>query len=248
MGLIDFHAHLEASLPASDRLLAAADRYQIEQIAVVAGRLLTPQVLSRQMANGCGQAVEAPNRELLQICHTSGGRLLPFYFANPHSTVNEYVAIGAEFVGLKLGPAIHGIALTDASNRMFIEMAQQFQHPVYLHCLPRVGFDVEALRRLACVYPRVQFILGHAGIGNCDFHAVDGIREFSNIAFETSGGFSSVVTYALSQLGRERILFGTEYPLQDPSLEIAKMRSVDLSESQLNENARRLLKLEVARG
>ncbi len=243
MGLIDFHAHMAPTEEARDRLLAMMDRLSITQSGVVAGGLCTPQQISLQINTSTGCNVSARNQEILQLCG-SDRRLLPFYFANPYEYCDDYLQGGQEYYGLKLGPAIHGVALTDKRNQALIFSAQSFGHPVYLHCLSQTGFDTDALLTLAKKFPLVNFVLGHAGIGNCDFFAVDHIRPYANIYFETSGGFSSVIKYAVDRLGIGRILFGSEYPLQEPSLEITKMEVLGLSLETLSQNASALLRLE----
>ncbi len=242
MGRIDFHAHLEPTVASRQSLLASMDKNAISQCAVVAGGVASVRDLSRQITLGGGGNFLVPNRALLDACAPTEGRLMPFYFANPFAPIDEYRALGPQFFGLKLGPAIHGVALIDVRNRAYLEVARTLGHCVYLHCLARPGFDIAALVSLLMAYPEVPFVLGHAGIGNCDFFAVDAIAAYPNAYFETSGGFSSVVRYALQTLGHGRLLFGSEYPLQDPSLEIYKTQVTGLSENQLNDNARRLLR------
>jgi uncharacterized protein len=241
MELIDFHAHLEPTVLAREKLLASMERNGVIQCAVVAGRVASPKALSRNITEGGGGSFPVPNRELLDACAPTLGKLLPFYFANPFESTDEYRSIGRQFFGLKLGPAIHGVALNDERNLRYIEEAASFGHCVYLHCLPRPDFDIAALVGLLQAFPNVPIVLGHAGVGNCDFFAVDAIAPFPNAYFETSGGFSSVVRYAVQTLGADRVIFGTEYPLQDPCLEILKVTVTGLSERRLNENARRLL-------
>jgi predicted TIM-barrel fold metal-dependent hydrolase len=99
--------------------------------------------------------------------------------------------------------------------------------------------------RLARRHPRAELILGHAGIGNFDLHAVELLQPEANLSFETSGGFSWVAKHAVEKLGAERVLFGSEYPLQDPFLELEKLKRLGLGPSELTlvlgGNIRRLL-------
>lgn len=241
MGLIDFHAHLHASISARTALLSRMDSVGITHSVVVAGGVISPLDLSRQILDVQELNLPTPNRAVSDLCGASEGRLLPFFFANPHEPVTQYQQSAHLFFGLKLGPTVHGIALNDRRHLPYLEVAGLNNHPVYLHCLSRPGFDVAALVEIAQLFPKIVFILGHAGIGNCDFQAVDRIKDQKNIYFETSGGFSSVISHAVKELGADRILFGSEYPLQAPEIELTKMNCVGLSESQLNANAQRAL-------
>lgn len=237
MAFIDFHAHLHPTPLALEKLLKTMERLEVEKAVVVAGGVVAPTDLF-----GETKPSPVPNAEVRTLCEQSHGRLIPFYFVDPFASSQEYAREGHRFFGIKLGPAVHGVEILDSRYGRYLQLAEKFGHAVYLHCLPRPGFEVSALTQLSERHPSLTFILGHAGIGNCDFKAVQLIKEHSNIYFETSGGFSSVISFAIEQLGIERILFGTEYPLQSPEIELTKMRCLNINPEVLNENARRVLK------
>lgn len=239
--VIDFHAHLLPTREGRERLLRAMEENAISQAVVVAGGVVSPHDLSEQIALGGGSGASAANESVRELCEETRGKLLPFYFANPHVAPNEYQVRGSLFYGLKLGPAVHGVELNDPRNHAYIAIAERFQHSVYLHCLSRPGFDTRSLLRLSSHFPKVIFVLGHAGIGNCDFYSVDQIAAEENIYFETSGGFSSVIGYALNKLGEDRVLFGSEFPLEGPEVELAKYRRLNVDMVKLSTNALRLL-------
>ncbi len=241
MGLIDFHAHLHPNEKALEILLDSMRRNEIDKTVVVAGGVLPFPILSRNIALGGEVDAYVDNCKIRALCDDAEGKLFPFYFANPHRSTEEYKEIGSGFHGLKLAPIVHGVPLNDPRHHEFLKVARKFQHPVYMHCLPRSGFDIEAFRDLALNFPDVSIILGHGGVNTADFYAVDRICEIPNTFFETSGPFYSVVTYAAKKLGLDRILFGTEHPLQAARVEVEKIRATGLPLEQLNCNARRLL-------
>jgi predicted TIM-barrel fold metal-dependent hydrolase len=205
------------------------DQCAISHAIVVAGGTVSPLELAENIALGKGLDVAIDNAGIKRATDQSGGRLLPFFFANPRRGTAEYRETGADFLGLKLGPAVHGVPLIDSRTLGLLDVAAEFKHPVYLHCLARAGFTVTDFAGVAAAHPKLTFILGHAGVGNADFHAIQLIRDIPNIYFETSGGFSAVVRTAIRELGAERVLFGTEYPLQHPAVEIAKFEHLGLS-------------------
>ncbi len=227
--IIDAHAHLSLRPGAREQLLAAMDLAKIEKVVVVGGGLVTPKELSDGIANGTPHKGGFDNQRLLKVIGDQAHRIFPFYFANPWESTEDYSRIGSQFYGLKLGPAVHGIRLCDPRNLAFVEMAEKFKHTIYLHCLDREGFRVENLVELGQRFPTVSFILGHGGISQVDFRAVDLIRDFENIYFETSGVFTATIKYAAVQLGANRILFGSEYPLQDSRVETTKSECLDFN-------------------
>ncbi|GAA5076514.1 amidohydrolase family protein [Nocardia iowensis] len=228
--VFDAHAHLAPGPEAVARLIETMDRCRIDRAVVVAGGAITPDQLSRQLIEGGYVATDADNDAVLAGCDRSGGRLVPFFFANPHRGGADYRAHGRHFRGLKLAPSVHGVGLLDERTIALVEQAEGFGHGVYLHCVQRPGFGVAALVTLAERFPAVEFVLGHAGVGDLDLYGIDLIKPRPNVVFETSGGFTFVVKTALDRLGADRVLFGTEYPLQHPDVELAKYRVLDLSE------------------
>ncbi|MBB5873633.1 putative TIM-barrel fold metal-dependent hydrolase [Allocatelliglobosispora scoriae] len=244
--IIDFHARLGAGPAALSRLYAAMDRHGINAAAVAAGGILPPEVLSRQLIDGSHVTTEPDNDAVLAAAEVSAGRLIPVYFANPHTGTGDYTARAGRFRGLELSPAVHGVPLTDPITDDFVQVAWRNGHSVYIVCIIRPGCGVADLADLAKRHPETNFVLGHGGASAIDFYGVNLIEPHPNILFETSGGYSSVLGYALRTLGPGRILFGTEHPLQDPGLELAKFAALGLAEADWHQiaeaNAVRLLK------
>jgi uncharacterized protein len=228
--VFDAHAHLAPGAEATDRLLAVMDSCGIDRAVVVAGGAISPDTLSRQIIEGGHVETDANNVAVLASCERSAGRLVPFFFANPHRNAEDYRIHGQRFRGLKLAPSVHGVSLLDERTVALVDEADRLGHGVYLHCIHRPGFGIAELVGLARRFPTVVFVLGHAGVGDLDLYGIDLIKPWDNIVFETSGGYTGVVRAAFSRLGPDRVLFGTEYPLQHPSVELAKYRVLELSE------------------
>lgn len=227
--VLDFHARLVPRPGSLDRMLATMDECGIARAVVCAGGTIDLDRLSRQLIEGGHVESDADNDAVLEACAGSGGRLVPFWFANPHRDPADYRTRAEHFAGLEISPAVHGVTLTEDRTRALVEVAEAVGHSVYLVCLDRPGCRVADLVALASAHPRVQFVLGHSGIGNIDYYAVDLVRSQANVWFETSGGYSSVVRAALERLGPDRLLFGTEYPIQHPRVELAKFEALELS-------------------
>ncbi|MEU0992238.1 amidohydrolase family protein [Streptomyces sp. NPDC005953] len=243
--ILDAHAHLAPGPDATERILTSMKTHGIERTIVVAGAAISPDQLSRQIIEGGHIESDAHNDAVLEGCARSDGRLIPFYFANPHRVASAYRARAHQFRGLKLAPGVHGVPLNDPRTSALVEVAADIGHHVYLHCLQRAGFGVRDLVRLAGRYRHVTFVLGHAGVGDLDFYGIDLIEPLDNILFETSGGYTSVVRAAMDRLGPRRVLFGSEYPLQSPAVELAKFEALDIPPDEWNliawENAIRLI-------
>jgi predicted TIM-barrel fold metal-dependent hydrolase len=229
--VFDFHARLAPRPSALDRLYEVMDRCRIDRAAVAAGGTIGLLRLSRQLVTGEYVDSDADNNNVLAACAASGGRLIPVYFANPHRPVAEYRKRAAEFRGLEISPAVHGVSLADEPVIELVAAAADAGHSVYLVCLSRAGCQVANLVALARRFPDVTFVLGHCGIGNIDYYAVELIAPQPNVMLETSGGYTTVLSAALERLGASRVLFGTEYPLQHPLVELAKYQALGLPEA-----------------
>jgi predicted TIM-barrel fold metal-dependent hydrolase len=227
--VLDFHARLVPRPGAVDRLLSMMDECGIARAVVCAGGLLPLDLLSRQLVEGGHVEADADNEAVRAAAEASDGRLVPFYFANPHRDPARYREAAGGFAGLEVSPAVHGVPLRDARTEALVAVAGEAGHPVYTVCLSRPGSAVADLVALAVTHPSVTFVLGHSGVGNIDYYALDLIAPHPNILLETSGGYSTVVGTALERLGAHRLLFGTEFPLQHPRVELAKFAALDLA-------------------
>ncbi|MEV0776488.1 amidohydrolase family protein [Streptomyces sp. NPDC050428] len=243
--VLDFHMRLAPRPGAAERLLSTLDDCGLERAVVCAGGTIDLDRLSRQLVEGGHVETDADNDAVLETSSGTDGRLVPFFFANPHRPADVYRARAADFRGLEVSPAVHGVGLTDPRVAELVGVAAEFGHPVYAVCLTRPGAGVADLVELARRFPRVSFVLGHSGIGNIDFHALTLIRDEANILLETSGGYTCVAEAALGRLGAGRVVFGSEYPLQHPSVELAKFQALRLPPEQWRQiawdNAHRLL-------
>lgn len=224
--VFDFHARLAPRTGAVDGLVATLDASGIDRAALAAGGTIELSTLSRQLVDGGHVETDAENEAVLAACAGSGGRFVPLYFANPYRPADWYAKRAADFRGLEVSPAVHGVPLTDDRTEALVGVAASVGHPVYVVCLVRPGCGVADLVRLAADHRDATFVLGHSGTGNIDFHAVELIAGHPNILVETSGGYTSVLRAALRTLGPDRLLFGSEYPLQHPDVELAKFDAV----------------------
>jgi uncharacterized protein len=247
---MDFHARLPARAGAAGRLLATMDEHGIGRAVVTIGGVIDPDLLSEQVIKGGHVETDADNDALLAVCAESAGRLLPFFFANPHRDPQDYRGRAAKFRGMEISPAVHGVDLTDRRTLALAAVAAEFGHPVYIVCLGRSGAGAPELVELARAFPSVTFVLGHCGFVGIDLYALNAIKPEGNIVAETSGCYTGVAAAAVERLGADRVLFGTDYPMQHPSVELAKLRVLDLTSEARDKitwrNAHRLIGEEAA--
>ena len=108
-------------------------------------------------------------------------------------------------VGIKIHPVMHHFTLADEGEKIF-SFAEK--HSAIIQTHPDKGADYVGL---ANAFPNVTLIIAHLG----GIRAIHSIRDakFRNIYTDTSGKASlknQLIEYAVSQVGSDRILFGTD--------------------------------------
>ena len=109
-------------------------------------------------------------------------------------------------VGIKLHPVCHNYSLEEYGDKVF-SFADQLSAIVQIH--PEKGADY--IVPFADRYTRARFIMAHLG-GEAHIRAVRNAKH-GNVYVDTSGMASlknMLIEYAVSQIGSERILFGTD--------------------------------------
>jgi predicted TIM-barrel fold metal-dependent hydrolase len=241
--IVDAHARLGPTAAARDRLLSMMDETGIDRAVVVAGGVIDLDTLARQLAEGGGITADAHNEAALEAAAITRGRLIPFFFANPHRDPAVYLAQASDYRGVEISPAVHGVPLDDPRTVGLVEAAASAGHPVYTVCLYRAGCTVTDFVALARKFPSTTFVLGHLGVDLIDTYAIDLVSDVDNVVVETSGGYTVLLRIAYERLGPDRLLFGSEAPHQHPSVELAKFAALDLPETDriLGGNVLRLL-------
>jgi uncharacterized protein len=224
----DFHARLRPGQTAVPELLDRMDRAGVARALVSVGGTVDLDRLSAQIVEGGGGDVPVDNDQLWRQVTQSSGRLLPAYFGNPHRPAAEYRREADRFRALEVSPAVHGVGFDHPGLRNLVEAAGEAGHCVYTVCVPGQGAGVRDLIRLARDHPHTTFVFGHCGFITVDAYALGAIAGQPNIVAETSGCFALTVHIALTRLGPDRVLFGSEHPLQHPAVELAKLASLDL--------------------
>lgn len=132
--------------------------------------------------------------------------------------------------GLKLHPVSYVMHPTSPETIELIKVAAAWHAPTLFHCGDEeftLPFQIAAA---AAIVPEATIILGHMG---GYFHVDDAIQaaqQHANIVLETSAmPYPAMIRRAVDTIGAERVLFGSDGPGCDPTLEIAKVRAAGLS-------------------
>lgn len=151
---------------------------------------------------------------------------IPRNSPRPAALLKKFVKQGAR--ALKLHPAADGEGVDSFRYRRLLQTADELGLPVIIHtgCLhirpfyrdPKQG-DVKRFLKWFGMYPNIRFILAHMNF-HCPGDAMDIAEEHSNVFLETSWQPSETVAEAVSRVGAERVMFGSDWPLLGANISV----------------------------
>jgi predicted TIM-barrel fold metal-dependent hydrolase len=135
--------------------------------------------------------------------------------------------------GLKLHPVGYVMHPTSEQTLNLIRHAAELNVPTLFHCGDEEFTMPLQIAEAASMVPEAKIILGHMG---GYFHVKDAIRvakRHPNLILETSAmPYPKLIKEAVDALGAERILFASDGPGCDPSIEVEKVRRAGLTSEQ----------------
>lgn len=228
--IIDAHTHIEG-LPESkwqdppELMLRLMDEASIDQAIVM---------------TYCDAPLQHAEYNPLDYVHAAvkkyPERLLAFARLNPGA--EEASALLREairqrgFKGLKLHPFGYRIPADHDCTLKLIQTAAKLNVPTLFHCGDEEYTLPLQLERAAQACPEAAIIFGHMG---GYFHVRDAIevaRRCPNVYLETSATpHVHLIREAIEILGPERVIYASDGPGCDPSIERRKVELIGLSEA-----------------
>jgi predicted TIM-barrel fold metal-dependent hydrolase len=254
MHIIDVHTHPllrddKRGPVGADRLIARAREHGIRQLVVLGdvlayGRSPTEAQL-RQI-----------NDDTYRLMLRHPGVVTGFCHLNP--------TLGARAVWMEaercVARGFRGFKLEIANNaaspvmRPLMEAALRYDVVVLQHAWSMTKIrersfhtDPEDVATLARRYPHARLIMAH--LTGCGVRGILAVKDCPNVWVDTSGAApeSGIVEYAVEQLGADRILYGSDAPIRDFGVAIARITGSRLDAATqrriLHDNAAALLGL-----
>lgn len=244
--IIDAHTHIEG-LPGCDwqdppeMIIKLLDEAGIAQAVVMT-------YVDAPMAHESYD----PLRYVKEACDTYPDRLIGFARLNPAADnaceLLEKAVKEWGFKGLKLHPFGYRMPVDGEPTLKLIKKAGELGVPTLLHCGDEAYTLPLQLERAAAACPESILIFGHMGGYHHVHDAIEVARRHKNVILETSATpYPDKIQKAIDELGAERILFGSDGPGCDPTIERKKIEMLNLNETQkkqiFHDNARKLFKL-----
>lgn len=249
--IIDFHAHLGEEDHASEqRLREEYRRAEIGFGVLVPGGMIDVRRMTEYVIGEREPEDLVPRNDLVgELAMREPERFAAFFCADPHlgrPVVEDFErALDGGFSGLKLAPVVHKFSFSCPTLRGLFDVCAEHGVPVYLHTVYSAASRTSKVEILAAEHPEVPVVIGHMGFGPVDTDAIALARRFDNVFVETSGGSYMAVQQAVGAAGPGKVIFGTEFPLENPSVELRKIDMLGLSSDAFDAitggNARALL-------
>ncbi len=228
--IIDAHAHVtREDYGNRETLLSQMREAGIDKAILVPGgmidvRKMTSYLLQREQPKGD----PIPNDLVDELVAKYPDLFLAFHCVNPNhgeKAVEDFrKAIAQGKKGLKLAPLIHRFSLTSNAVKDLAKTCAELRVPFYTHVVFHPDASTEKVAVLAEEFPHTTIILGHMGLAPADDLAVECAFHHDNVFLETSVSSYLIVKEALRRLGAGKLIFGSEFPLYHPHLELEKIR------------------------
>lgn len=201
--------------------------------------------------NGIEKAILSSSLAIIYDFHEGNARLAraiencpnlyAYLFLNPHYVresifeMNKYLSENPKFVGLKLySDGYIDQSLDCPGHRKFLEVLQKkYPHnsSVLFHCYSHSS-SLQLLE-LAKNFPGVNFIMGHMDGG--EWKKTIGVaKQVNNIYLELCSGnpVQGKIEESVSEVGAEKIMFGSDMTLLNPSWTIGMIESARIPDEK----------------
>ena len=238
MDIIDAHSHISNSEYGNIELLKKQhDQLGIKKGILVPGGMLDVRIMTRYITGEMVVKDVKPNNHTIEkIIQEYSGRYYGFYCVDPskgEKAVEAFrEAIKRGFSGLKLSPLSFQFSLTSRTCKALAKTCGELGVVFYTHVLFNPAASTRKIGLLAREFPNTNFVIGHLGFGPADIDAFELARKYDNVFLETSTANVLAIAEAYRIAGASKLIFGSEFPLSHPKVEMTKISTLALAESE----------------
>ncbi len=184
--------------------------------------------------------VSAINHFIKESVALSNGRFTGLGTLHPDSDnidaeIDEILELGLK--GVKLHPDIQKVAIDDPRMYKIYERCENVL-PILMHTGDS-RFDFSNPNRMMPIlkkYPNLTVVGAHLGGWSVWEEATEKLSKFKSFFVDTSSSLYALTKTKAKELilayGTERVLFGTDYPLWKPEIELERFMQIDLTQEQ----------------
>jgi len=250
--IIDAHAHISSTDYGNvDLYLEQLKLSGINQGIVVPGGMMDVRRMTDYITGTAKAENPIPDNKYVQESFGKHDTVIAgLTCINPHDQNGADLLVQKfqqGFRGVKLSPMTHQFSFASKSVAALAACCGEYGFPIYTHVVFSPGASTSRFIALARQFPGTNFILGHMGFGPADREGMEAAVELDNFYLETSTGSYLHIKGAVEKAGAGKIIFGSEFPLSHPAVELKKILLLDLSDEEndkiLGGNISQLLKL-----
>lgn len=233
--IIDAHAHVSpTTYGATERYLEILLESGIDQAVICPGAMLDVRKMSEYIS-GQKKPDAIPKNDYVGQSVQSHPMLIGMACVDPSAPqatekLEQYLEQG--FRGLMVSPLVHKFCFPDDVMGDLATLCGEHGVPIVSHNGWRPGANTADYVLLARKFPRTNFILEHMGALPTDVEAANAAAELDNLFLETSLSSYLHVVETVKKAGASKVLFGSEYPLSHPALEMRKVFLLPITDGE----------------
>ena len=176
---------------------------------------------------------------------TPGFHVHPDFVRESCDEIEWAHSLGYRLIG-ELVPYMHG--WTDYGSKALSEIldtAAQYHMVVSYHTVVE---EAEEMDRMLAAHPQLTFVAAHPGQRPDYLRQIERLKRFPNLSLDLSGtGLFryGMLAYGVKQVGAERFLFGTDYPICNPGMYVQAVMQEHITDEEreriFHGNAERIL-------
>lgn len=238
MKITDAHAHISNTTYGNVELyFEQLKEAGIAEGVVVPGGMLDVRKMTDYITGRAQPENTVPdNFYVQQSCKAHQETLLGLMCVDPHdddAVTDLENGLKSGYRGLKLSPMSHQFSFAGRTVANLSACCGEYGFPVYTHVVYSPGASTARFVTLARQFPKTNFILGHMGFGPADTEGLEAAAALDNFYLETSTGSFLHIKESVKRAGAGKIVFGSEFPLSHPKVELEKILLLKLPESDL---------------
>ncbi|MEE0858522.1 MAG: TatD family hydrolase [Acutalibacteraceae bacterium] len=217
--IIDMHSHIgeimDFKMP-PENLIKSMEKYNIDFSIVSNCAAVAFDHNNKALPYTLQTSQEKAYADTLEFARKYPNKIAVMPWVKPHyeTVTNELINMIREnldiTVGIKVHPVHSFISFNSPQVEEFIKIAEQFNLPILVHTADTEESSCEGVYEMAVKHPKVNFILGHMGLGTDNQTAIKLIRKQKNLYGDTAWVPLKSTVQAIKECGADKILFGTD--------------------------------------
>ena len=221
--IIDSHVHVggdEAGFCMNEEMvLKSMEKYQIDISIVSNGDSVEYGDDLKRIPKEMQINQEETLARVIRFCRENPGKIYGGFWCKPHyevatDAIDKMIAENRDvIVALKVHPTLSNLSFTDEKMHPYLKLAEKYQLPVIVHTADDEVANPMRVYEMACLYPQLNFIMAHMGLGSDNVIATELIALLPNLFGDTAWVPMESTINFIKKIGSQKLFFGTDLPI-----------------------------------